>query len=199
MPNRFQIRNSLPKRNRSSTTTRAATHGAVTAMAISPSPAGQANPAGRSPSVQPIKNPKPMNRQPLRAIRNTGGTDMTSARQLGNRRLARNNRIGVRNATASVTGRSSRPLTKTPLAASQKMATNQPRAPHRRRRCCLVVMPTSGPYKAQISAFRQCGGITRYNAFSFCCNRSAPAPLSGLSRRMKSACITRATAPSPSG
>jgi len=62
-------------RNRkpSSAATRAATNGAVTAMAMSPSPAGHANPPGSSPSTQAITKPRPMNLQPFRAIRKTGG------------------------------------------------------------------------------------------------------------------------------
>jgi hypothetical protein len=51
MPKKFQTRNPRPKRNRSSAATRAATNGAVTAMAMSPSPAGHANPTGKSPSA----------------------------------------------------------------------------------------------------------------------------------------------------
>src|SRR6266850_690909 len=69
-----------------------------------------------------------MNRRPFRAIRNTGGMETTSERQPGRRTSTRNNRIGVRKATAKVTGRACRLLTNAPLAASQYIAPNHVRA-----------------------------------------------------------------------
>jgi hypothetical protein len=69
-----------------------------------------------------------MNRQPFRAIKNTGGMETTSERQPGRRTPTRNNRSGVRKATAKVTGLSSWLLTNVPIAASQYIAPNHKRA-----------------------------------------------------------------------
>src|SRR6266581_1659560 len=145
MPKRFQTRNVLPKRNPSSAATRATTQGAVAAMTISPRPAGQANPPGSIPSAYAIRNPRPMNRQPFSAIRNTGGIETTSARQLADKlRASTNNTSGTRKASANTRGSSFGRDTNTPRAASNRAAANQSMAPQSNGMCLLVISTSGG-------------------------------------------------------
>src|SRR6266567_415678 len=140
MPKRFQTRNVLPKRNPSSAATRATTQGAVAAMTISPRPAGQAKPPGNIPSAYAIRNPRPMNLQPLRAIKNTGGTETTRARQREDTpKPNTKNRIGTRKASASMRGSSFGRVTNTPRAASNTAAPNQSMAPQNNGMCLSLI------------------------------------------------------------
>src|SRR6266571_6738128 len=144
IPKRFQVRNVVLKRNPSSAATRATIQGALAAIAISPSPAGQAKPPGNIPSAYAIRNPRPMNLQPFRAIKNTGGTETTRARQREDRpKPNTNKRIGTRKASASTRGSSFGRVTNTPRAASNRAAANQRIAPQSNG-MCLSVISTSG-------------------------------------------------------
>ena len=144
MPNRFHRRNKVPRRNRSSAATRAATQGAVIAMMISPRPAGHANPPGSSPSILAIRNPSPMNRHPFIDMRRTGETEVTRARQPGRvRSVTRYKRIGTVKANPTATGGLFGPLMNVPRSASQQIALNHPTPPRRRGQCCCACVLTT--------------------------------------------------------
>src|SRR6516165_497599 len=126
IPSRFQTTKTRLVAKPGRRTRARATHGAVTPMAMSPRPAGQAKAPGSTPWAYRARNPSPAALHPWIAVARRRSRDRTNARKAGQPQYApRNTRTGavtpMRMGTGGVPG--GRAIA--PAAPSRKTTTNQ--------------------------------------------------------------------------
>src|SRR5512135_2854934 len=126
IPSRFQATKTRLSAKPGRRTRARATHGAVTPMAMSPRPAGQAKAPGRTPCAYRARNPSPPARQAWIAVARGRSRDRTDARKAGQPQYApRNTRTGAVAAMRMGSGGVPGGRAIAPAAPSRKTTTNQ--------------------------------------------------------------------------